>query len=190
MFDRRSSTFIGPGVRSTKSNTWGLHFDTVRHPSVGTAFVLLRLYLEAFTVEIIMLKKWWILSSNDRRLYDTVITMFITTKQVLCPIPAIVKSTLIIQRGSLANEATGIVLFVSVHSINLYSSLSSHEITIGFVSSLFAYLMYYVHKQIEMNTNKVIMTKLYGVSCCAIVCVIICVVSCCVGFTKIFSVSS
>ena len=49
--------------------------------------------------------------------------------------------------------------------------------------------MYYVHKQIEMNTNKVIMTKLYGVSCCAIVCVIICVVSCCVGFTKIISVS-
>ena len=82
-----------------------------------------------------------------------------------------------------------IVVFLSVHSINLYSSLSSHEITIGFVSSLFAYLMYYVHKQIEMNTNKVIMTKLYGVSCCAIVCVIICVVSCCVGFTKIISVS-
>jgi len=50
--------------------------------------------------------------------------------------------------------------------------------------------MYYVCKQIEtnMNTNKVIMTKLYGVSCCAIVCVIICVVSCCVGFTKILSV--
>ena len=43
--------------------------------------------------------------------------------------------------------------------------------------------MYYVHKQIETNTNKVIMTKLYGVSCCSIVCVIICAVSCCVGFT-------
>ena len=37
-----------------------------------------------------------------------------------------------------------------------------------------------------MNMNRVIMTKLYGVSCCAIVCVIICVVSCCVGFTKYF----
>ena len=46
--------------------------------------------------------------------------------------------------------------------------------------------MYYVHKQTETNTNAntVIMTKLYGVSCCAIVCVIICVVSCCIGFTK------
>ena len=77
-----------------------------------------------------------------------------------------------------------------VNSINLYSSLSSHEITIGFVSSLFGYLMYYVRKQIETNTNtkKVVMTKLYGVSCCAIVCVIICVVSCCIGFTKILSV--
>jgi len=92
-----------------------------------------------------------------------------------------VGSTLIIQRVFLAYKAT--VLFVSVHSINLYSTLSSHEITIGFVSSLFGYLMYYVRKQIEtnMNTNKVIMTKLYGVSCCAIVCVIICVVSCCVN---------
>ena len=50
--------------------------------------------------------------------------------------------------------------------------------------------MYYVRKQIDMdmNTNKVIMTKLYGVSCCVIVCVIICiiicVISCCVEVTK------
>ena len=129
-----------------------------------------------------MLKNWRRLSTNNRRLYDTVTTLFITTKQVLCPIPTRVSYPLIIQHGFLVYKA--IVLFVSVHSINLYSSLSSHEITNGFVSSLFGYLMYYVHKQIETNTNKVIMTKLYGVSCCAIVCVIICVVSCCVGFTK------
>ena len=70
--------------------------------------------------------------------------------------------------------------------------LSSHKITIGFVSSLFGYLMYYVRKEIETNTNtntnRVIMTKLYGVSCCVIVCVIICViicvVSCCVEVTE------
>ena len=108
---------------------------------------------------------------------------------VLLYVPTRVQSTLIIQRGSVASNV--IVLFVSVHSINWYSSPASHEITIGFVSSLFGYLMYYVRKQIEthtnMNTNGVIMTKLYGVSCCAIVCVIICVVSCCVGFTKILS---
>ena len=54
---------------------------------------------------------------------------------------------------------------MSVHSINRYSFPSSHEITIGFVSSLFGYLMYFVRKQIEMNTNNVIMTKLYGISC-------------------------
>ena len=65
-----------------------------------------------------------------------------------------------------------IVLFVSVHSINRYSFPSSHEITIDFVSSLFGYLMYYVRKQIETNTNKVIMTKLYSVSCCVIICVV------------------
>ena len=85
------------------------------------------------------------------------------------------------QRGSLAYKAS--VLFVSVYSINQYSSPSSHEITIGLDSSLFGYLMYYIHKQTETTTktNKVIMTKLYGVSCCAIVCVIICIVSCVVS---------
>ena len=69
------------------------------------------------------------------------------------------------QCGSLVY--TGIVLFVSVHSLNWYYSPSSHEITIAFVSSLFGYLMYYIQKQTEtnMNTNKVIMSKLYGVSC-------------------------
>ena len=54
--------------------------------------------------------------------------------------------------------------------------VSELYLTIGFVSSLFGYLMYYKRKQIETNTNKVIMTKIYGVSGC----IIICVVSCCV----------
>ena len=126
------------------------------------------------------------MSTNDQRLYDTVTTLFINTKHVLCSVPTRVQSILIIQCGSVASNVN--VLFVSVHSINQYSSPSSHEITIGFVSSLFGYLIYYVRKEIETNTNtntnRVIMTKLYGVSWFAIVCVIICVVSCCVGFTK------
>jgi len=143
---------------------------------------VLCLYLEVSTVEFIAEKLEHPIF-NDRRLYDTVITLFITTKQVICSIPKRV-STLIIQQSSLPYKV--IISFVSVHSIRRYSSPSSHEITIGFVSSLIGYLMYYVRKQRETNTNtnKVIMTKLYGVSCCVIVCVIICVVSCCVEVTN------
>ena len=50
------STFIGTGVNQKKPNICCRHFDTVCRPTVCTAFVLLHLYLEAFTVEIIMLK--------------------------------------------------------------------------------------------------------------------------------------
>ena len=77
-------------------------------------------------------------------------------------------------------------------SINMFH-LPSHEITIGFDSSLFGYLMYYVRKLIETNTNKVIMTTLYGVSGCDIICVVSFVVSSSVlsvvVSTKIISVS-
>jgi len=46
---------------------------------------------------------------------------------------------------------------------------ASQETRIGSVTSPFGYLMYYVRKQIETNANtntdKMIMTKLYGISC-------------------------
>ena len=97
-------TFIDSGVRSKESNTWCLHFDTSLSSNGWYHSFLLSLYLEAFTVEIIMLNNWLKLSTNDQRLYDTVITLFITTNQVLCSIPNRVYSTLIIQRGSLATK--------------------------------------------------------------------------------------
>ena len=67
---------------------------------------------------------------------------------------------------------------------------SSHEITIGFVRSLFGYcnVLRMKTNRATTNTNTVIMTKLYGVSFCAIICgnicVIICLVSCCVNKNK------
>ena len=54
-------------------------------------------------------------------------------------------------------------------SINILP-LSSYEITIDSVSSLIGYLMYYVRKQIETNTNNVILS--YMVLVVVIICVI------------------
>jgi len=67
-------------------------------------------------------------------------------------------------------------LFSSVNPSNAAAKSTNEEG--GSVSSLFGYLMYYVRKQIEMNTNNIILS--YTVLVVVIACVIICVAGCCV----------
>ena len=102
---------------------------------------VLCLYLEASTVEFIAEKLGHIVNKSTKALWYSGIDVhhyhgrFLVGYQQLCNLPWLCTG------GSQAYKASG--LLVSVHSINQYSSPSSHEITIGFVSSLFGYLMCY-----------------------------------------------
>ena len=62
------------------------------------------------------------------------------------------------------------VLVISVHSINGYPPppIPFVKEELALLVLFLANLMYYVQK--KMNTNKVIMTKLYDVSCCHCLC--------------------
>ena len=105
------------------------------------------------------------------RLYDTVLMLFITTERSLDGHHFVCNLPWLYDGCSLSYKATG-WLWIYTPSINIVFP-SSHEIRIGFVSSLLGYLMY-VRKQIETNANtnmnKVIMTKLYGISCYHLCC--------------------
>ena len=133
--------------RLYRSNTCCIHFDTsLSFNGLISLFFAEPLSRSIYYTRDYNAENWLGLSTNDRRLYDIVITLFITTKQVLCSIPNSIYSTLIIQRSSLAYKA--IVSFVSVHFITRYSSPSSHKITMVLL------VLFWLSNVLRTQTNR------------------------------------